>query len=500
MVRNDGSTETNAEMSSGPASWDAMTYKRPKKLKVPCARVESDGEWFQIERVLETVCLVGSDKGWQSLVQWKPNWSKQIHTPSALKDFYGRATVLGCVVKNDVLRSRVRRRIEWNRKEFMSCNFRIRVEHPDGSVTSEILPYPDVKRRFPAALFEYMENRMPPPRVPEKDEPRPDGLLPVYNNINIPRCLYLNNSVVKKEPKVEAQATPEAQNTLANDVENAAVAKQEASPGDLPKKDSIHRKSTGSVPLKEVNVRVRGGKKRRASRRFGKRSRLSQNRDLKFNNSADESSAFSEQEPFNKTAATPESELNDAQVKTVPPGISPACAKEFLRNVSKARTPASALSQRNVKSLGSSSKRHRGKQRRAASADDDIVMIQEITPNHKIRKSRFSYSNSRSARSISTPRSLRTRSSFKSSPGAKENCENVNALKKLLNSDTKSLQKSSSVKRPRRSSNDGKPFSCKRSTPLRPRNSLDHYFNCVDRRTREVLGNAVNQQNISARC
>ncbi|XGW14522.1 hypothetical protein V3C99_000659 [Haemonchus contortus] len=455
-------------MCSGPASWDAMTYKRPKKLKVPCARVESDGEWFQIERVLETVCLVGSDKGWQSLVQWKPNWSKQIHTPSALKDFYGRATVLGCVVKNDVLRSRVRRRIEWNRKEFMSCNFRIRVEHPDGSVTSEILPYPDVKRRFPAALFEYMENRMPPPRVPEKDEPRPDGLLPVYNNINIPRCLYLNNSVIKKEPKDDAQATLDAQNTLKNDVENAAVAKQEASPGDLPKKDSIHRKSTGSVPLKEVNVRVRGGKKRRASRRFGKRSRLSQNRDIKFNNSADESSAFSEQEPFNKTAATPESELNDAQ--------------------------------RNVKSLDSSSKRHKGKQRRAASADDDIVMIQEITPNHKIRKSRFSFSNSRSARSISTPRSLRTRSSWKSSPGAKENCENVNALKKLLNSDTKSLHKSSSVKRPRRSSNDGKPFSCKRSTPLRPRNSLDHYFNCVDRRTREVLGNAVNQQNISARC
>ncbi|XGW14524.1 hypothetical protein V3C99_000659, partial [Haemonchus contortus] len=497
--RNDGSTETNAEMCSGPASWDAMTYKRPKKLKVPCARVESDGEWFQIERVLETVCLVGSDKGWQSLVQWKPNWSKQIHTPSALKDFYGRATVLGCVVKNDVLRSRVRRRIEWNRKEFMSCNFRIRVEHPDGSVTSEILPYPDVKRRFPAALFEYMENRMPPPRVPEKDEPRPDGLLPVYNNINIPRCLYLNNSVIKKEPKDDAQATLDAQNTLKNDVENAAVAKQEASPGDLPKKDSIHRKSTGSVPLKEVNVRVRGGKKRRASRRFGKRSRLSQNRDIKFNNSADESSAFSEQEPFNKTAATPESELNDAQVKTVPPGISPACAKEFLQNVSKARTPASASSQRNVKSLDSSSKRHKGKQRRAASADDDIVMIQEITPNHKIRKSRFSFSNSRSARSISTPRSLRTRSSWKSSPGAKENCENVNALKKLLNSDTKSLHKSSSVKRPRRSSNDGKPFSCKRSTPLRPRNSLDHYFNCVDRRTREVLGNAVNQQNISAR-
>ncbi|VDO86653.1 unnamed protein product [Heligmosomoides polygyrus] len=76
-----------------------MTYEHPKKLSVPCARVERDGEWFQIERILDTICLVGSDKSWQSLVQWKPNWSKQIHTPSAVKDFHGHATVLGCVIK-----------------------------------------------------------------------------------------------------------------------------------------------------------------------------------------------------------------------------------------------------------------------------------------------------------------------------------------------------------------------------------------------------------------
>ncbi|VDL65807.1 unnamed protein product [Nippostrongylus brasiliensis] len=121
----------------GPESWDELTYQKPEKLKVPCARVDSDSEWYEIDRVLDTICLVGCDKGWQSLVQWKPQWSKQIHTQSALKDFQGRATVLGCVIKNDVLRSRIRHKIEWNRKEFMSCNFRVRIEHPDGSTTSE---------------------------------------------------------------------------------------------------------------------------------------------------------------------------------------------------------------------------------------------------------------------------------------------------------------------------------------------------------------------------
>lgn len=40
--------------------------------------------------------------------------------------------------QNDVLRSRARRKIPWDRKEFMSSNFRVRVEHPDGSTTSEV--------------------------------------------------------------------------------------------------------------------------------------------------------------------------------------------------------------------------------------------------------------------------------------------------------------------------------------------------------------------------
>ncbi|KAK6039704.1 hypothetical protein COOONC_22791, partial [Cooperia oncophora] len=324
MVRNDGSTETNGETSSGPASWDALTYKRPKKLKVPCARVESDGEWFQIERVLETVCLVGSDKGWQNLVQWKPNWSKQIHTPSALKDFYGRATVLGCVVKNETLRSRVRRKIEWNRKEFMSCNFRIRVEHPDGSVTSEVLPYPDVKRRFPAALFEYMENRMPPPRIPEKDEPRPDGLLPVYNNINIPRCLYLHKCVAKKEEKAQTP-TSDVQNPPADHVESLTVVKQEVSPSSSPKKDFIQDVCSESVPLKEgFDVRKKAGLKRRSSRRFGARTKWSRSRSLNARASANElisSPSTKVQQPFNEVSNREEARAAHTKV-TMPPGIS----------------------------------------------------------------------------------------------------------------------------------------------------------------------------------
>ncbi|WKY02410.1 hypothetical protein Q1695_016009 [Nippostrongylus brasiliensis] len=229
----------------GPESWDELTYQKPEKLKVPCARVDSDSEWYEIDRVLDTICLVGCDKGWQSLVQWKPQWSKQIHTQSALKDFQGRATVLGCVIRNDVLRSRIRHKVEWNRKEFMSCNFRVRIEHPDGSTTSEVMPYPDVKRRFPAALFEFMESRMSMPRVPEKDEPRPDGLLPVYNRINIPRCLPLSRRKSMKEKTTMEPAsavTQSATDPVENDPERSVISSGTAAQEGLPNLERSVRK------------------------------------------------------------------------------------------------------------------------------------------------------------------------------------------------------------------------------------------------------------------
>ncbi|KAK6039703.1 hypothetical protein COOONC_22792 [Cooperia oncophora] len=458
MVRNDGSTETNGETSSGPASWDALTYKRPKKLKVPCARVESDGEWFQIERVLETVCLVGSDKGWQNLVQWKPNWSKQIHTPSALKDFYGRATVLGCVVKNETLRSRVRRKIEWNRKEFMSCNFRIRVEHPDGSVTSEI---------------------------------------------NIPRCLYLHKCVAKKEEKAQTP-TSDVQNPPADHVESLTVVKQEVSPSSSPKKDFIQDVCSESVPLKEgFDVRKKAGLKRRSSRRFGARTKWSRSRSLNARASANElisSPSTKVQQPFNEVSNREEARAAHTKV-TMPPGISPACAQEFLRKVRSAGRRRSTPSHTNIKLRNSSSKHLNGKRPSTSNTDEEIVVIGESTPKNEPNRSRLSLPNNRSVRSISTPRSsLKRRPNGKRSPGAKENHErDMNkSLKKPSDSGTKSQHKTMSAKRPRRSSEDGKSLSSKRFTPMRPRNSLDYYFNCASRKI-EVLGNVTNQQNISTR-
>ncbi|KJH50980.1 hypothetical protein DICVIV_02838 [Dictyocaulus viviparus] len=183
--------------------WDNLTYKKPKRLSVPCARMESDGEWFQINRILDTVFVAGSNKGWQSLVQWKPSWSQDIHASLAVKDFYSKATVLGCVVKDSFLRSRIRRKIEWNRKEFMCMNFRVQIHRPDGSTMYEDIPYPDVKRRFPAALFEYFENKMHPHRVAKADESRKDGLLSIYNNVTdsvvMSRCIFANRELPKRK-------------------------------------------------------------------------------------------------------------------------------------------------------------------------------------------------------------------------------------------------------------------------------------------------------------
>lgn len=51
-----------------PEQWDSILYVHPKKLDEPCARIESDGEWFPIDRVLDSIYIVGTDKMWQHLV------------------------------------------------------------------------------------------------------------------------------------------------------------------------------------------------------------------------------------------------------------------------------------------------------------------------------------------------------------------------------------------------------------------------------------------------
>ncbi|KAJ1358638.1 hypothetical protein KIN20_017115 [Parelaphostrongylus tenuis] len=174
---------------NGRRSEDSVSYERPRKLPVPCARAEYEGHFFQVDRVLDTISVVSSDRILQSMVQWKPTWLKLMQTSSTVRDFYSRVTVIGCVVKDNILRSRVSQKTKWSRKEFKCLRFRIRVDHSDGSSTYEVVPYPDLKARFPAALFEYFEKRMPSPDVSTSDEPRRDGLLSIYNNITVPRYL-----------------------------------------------------------------------------------------------------------------------------------------------------------------------------------------------------------------------------------------------------------------------------------------------------------------------
>ncbi|VDL82617.1 unnamed protein product [Nippostrongylus brasiliensis] len=524
----------------GPESWDELTYQKPEKLKVPCARVDSDSEWYEIDRVLDTICLVGCDKGWQSLVQWKPQWSKQIHTQSALKDFQGRATVLGCVIRNDVLRSRIRHKIEWNRKEFMSCNFRVRIEHPDGSTTSEVMPYPDVKRRFPAALFEFMESRMSMPRVPEKDEPRPDGLLPVYNRINIPRCLPLSRRKSMKEKTTMEPAsavTQSAADPLENDLERSVNSSDTAAQEGLPNLERSVRKKRAKDSRKTF-----GGSRR--SRLV--RKRLSERKQLALSKLDDSAASDASIQTAIDSLRSSECQVKICSVV----GVSLRQGEEFLRLLlsshyavlddaatkpRKSVTPLVPLRSRVSPRNSTASERRSGQSKvdsepSVINGDEnlpDVITVEnksnEVTnkANDVARVRRKSVSEG-VLKDISSPKKVsdaiivspmenkeRRSRTFIISPRGdsathlkKNEFENSKSppgkvILSPVNADgKKSHQKTKSAKRRRRSSTETKQPSSKRFTPVRQRNSLDNYFTRSASRPREALGNVTIQQNI----
>ncbi|WKY02411.1 hypothetical protein Q1695_016009 [Nippostrongylus brasiliensis] len=478
----------------GPESWDELTYQKPEKLKVPCARVDSDSEWYEIDRVLDTICLVGCDKGWQSLVQWKPQWSKQIHTQSALKDFQGRATVLGCVIRNDVLRSRIRHKVEWNRKEFMSCNFRVRIEHPDGSTTSEVMPYPDVKRRFPAALFEFMESRMSMPRVPEKDEPRPDGLLPVYNRINIPRCLPLSRRKSMKEKTTMEPAsavTQSATDPVENDPERSVISSGTAAQEGLPNLERSVRKKRAKDSRKTF-----GGSRR--SRLV--RKRLSERKQLALSKLDDSAASDASIQTAIDSLRSSECQVKICSVV----GVSLRQGEEFLRLLLSSRQHETHISQKvadvPIVSAPDSTiqrRRHRRSSRKHSlcSTGSSVINGDEnlpdvITVENKSNEVTNKANDVARVRRKSVSEGVLKEFENSKSPPGKVILSPVNADGK------KSHQKTKSAKRRRRSSTETKQPSSKRFTPVRQRNSLDNYFTRSASRPREALGNVTIQQNI----
>ncbi|KAJ1353791.1 hypothetical protein KIN20_010533 [Parelaphostrongylus tenuis] len=72
-----------------------------------------------------------------------------------------------------ILRSRTPKKANWTDKEFMCLVFRVGIDSSDGPPTYELpskpflkdLPYHKLKGRFPTALFEYFEKRMPSPLI-----------------------------------------------------------------------------------------------------------------------------------------------------------------------------------------------------------------------------------------------------------------------------------------------------------------------------------------------
>ncbi|KAJ1363117.1 hypothetical protein KIN20_022885 [Parelaphostrongylus tenuis] len=204
--KNSKRKSVSGQDNNGRRSMDCVSYRSPCKLCVPCARVETKGEWFQIDRVLDTISFVSSDRIIQSLVQRRPTWLKLLKTSPSARHFHGRVKVIGCVVKESILRSRASKKTKWTHKEFMCLMFRERIDSFDGSSTYEDLPYRKLKGRFPTALFEFFERRMPSARVSASDEPRRGSLLSISYNINVPRCVYIqrraqNENLKKSVPK-----------------------------------------------------------------------------------------------------------------------------------------------------------------------------------------------------------------------------------------------------------------------------------------------------------
>ncbi|VDO86655.1 unnamed protein product [Heligmosomoides polygyrus] len=441
---------------------------------------------------------------------------------------------------NDVLRSRARRKIPWDRKEFMSSNFRVRVEHPDGSTTSEVLPYPEVKRRFPAALFEFLESRMPPPRVRPKDEPRADGLLPVYNNVSIPRCVYKKQVIKKDQPEAEP---PAPQEVTASTADPSA----EVSPTTRSKLASA---TSEGVPLKDTNGRRRRKGKKRAYvglRRPGPKGRLPKRKVSTRKRSADNLGDPNMEESIQSVADsmksmwTSSSDELEVTIKTVP-GISPRCAKDFLKNIYNPCSPQSPLSQK-TSPVTTPSKRPDVGQRFVEQKFEEMVVIKDEPPEDECSNELPKVDNVRrsSRRSLITPpprskamnnsggkenredeppeddssselpkldilrkssrRSLITppsRTKAMSNSGSNENREGANLSSNTRRSGSKAQEgKVTMSKKRRRSGNDIKSPGCKRNTPLRPRNSLENYFIRQDiKPTPDALHNSTNQRGI----
>ncbi|KAJ1363118.1 hypothetical protein KIN20_022890 [Parelaphostrongylus tenuis] len=195
--KNSKRSSVSGQDNNDRRSMDCVSYRSPCKLSVPCARVVAKGEWFQIDRVFDTISFVNSDRIIQSLVQRRPAWLKLSKTSPTVRHFHSRVKVIGCVVKESILRSRASKNTKWTRKEFMCLMFRVRIDSSDGTSTYEDLPYRKLKGRFTTALFEYFERRMPFPRVLTNDEPRRGGLL----SINVPRCAYIQRIAQKENLK-----------------------------------------------------------------------------------------------------------------------------------------------------------------------------------------------------------------------------------------------------------------------------------------------------------
>ncbi|CAJ0598038.1 unnamed protein product [Cylicocyclus nassatus] len=445
---------------SGPEQWDAIRYHHPKKLDEPCARTQSDGEWFPIERILDTIYIVGTNRMWQHLVQWKPSWSRQV-TPSALRDFHAKATVLGCIVKDETLRSRVRQKIEWNRREFMCSDFAVRITDPDGTSTVEVLPYPDVKRRFPSALFEFLEDRVPIPRSKVEDEARSDGLLSVYDDVNIPECL---------------KRDPDAQKMTRNVTVNQNVKDENG--------DSVSALSACVANSGNKKIRKRKEHKYyKGARRIKRKSNVVK-MELDEANTSDRAAV----EVCDRTSHL---EMTDSVEKRV----SPSSAKEFLDKLQSATSenslPTKSPPSRVTLSISIESPKsvdlHISK-----NEDDDVVIIYDKESPCKIVTST----------EAKTASSLETKSS--PSVGATMKDQRLNAERVFKRSGDEACSKTATpVKRvsPRLSSGSnsskrnishGKQHRRKRSAPLKSRNSLDDYFGQSHHRKQHRLSGEEN--------
>ncbi|KAL6725321.1 hypothetical protein Aduo_007382 [Ancylostoma duodenale] len=498
---------------SGPEQWDSILYVHPKKLNEPCARIESDGEWFPIDRVLDSIYIVGTDKMWQHLVQWKPCWSRQV-TPSALRDFHGRATVLGCVVKEDILRSRARQKVEWNRREFMCSNFMVRITDPDGTSAVEVMPYPDVKRRFPSALFDFLENKMPNPRVRDEERPRTDGLLSLYDDITIPEC-------VNRDPDDSKIATKEA--------EEGAKESRDGSPADVP---SLYKVG--------VEMKKKSKKQQWKGTRCRRKSKVNKQSEAEKSNDAEPKEAVNNtinplNDVLNTTAEKIDVEEFRDKVKGSPkkspqvrslPGISPNSAKEFLNKLhrSKKSSPskvgkspdASSHNKETSTPLKSEKKSITPRSPRAnmkdipisSEVEDDVVVIEDENRPHPAKKSPPVKKNQKKSpgfhpngkrtskgsapgsqdrrdktgeRRLRSPRLSGGGSSVERTPTGEQRMRSPrlsggNSTKRTPPNEQRLRSPLSSGSSAKRADAEAKSRGCKRAAPLRSRNSLDNYF------------------------